>query len=262
MWHIQKKGAFTYSLSDLNPVMSEALLEHNSQIFRSVGALNGFLGVKVVVTQPFKDKGEKREFVETIQSLKGAKNTSSLVVFEATQQTDDLSKQINIQDLTSKYNDKLFEYSDTRSEKNISKAFTVPLILVSSSDKSVFGDSGALLKEAKIQLWESRKEVRNQFEEVFGYIMARFSEPVNDLKIINPYEEVTDEVTEDVNAKAQATLRGSVGGVTSLLLIQQGVSAGTTTKEAGVAMIVNLYGFSEEQAEAMLGNPKLKEDLE
>ena len=196
--HIKKESAHTYSLSDLNPVMSEALLEHNSQTFRSRGALKGFLNTKVVATQPFANDKAREAFRENLLGVKGADNSSETVVFEATQQTDDLSKQIYIGDLTSKYNDKLFEYSDSRAEKNIAKAFTCPLILVTSSDSSIFGDSGALLREAKIQLWESRKEERSQLEEILSYIMEGFQDPVEDLEIINPYEEKVQEAkTED-----------------------------------------------------------------
>jgi len=36
--HIKKDEAFVYSLSDLNTVLSEALLESNSQTFRSRGS--------------------------------------------------------------------------------------------------------------------------------------------------------------------------------------------------------------------------------
>jgi len=108
---------------------------------------------------------------------------------EATQQTDDLSKQLNISDLSSPYNDKLFEYSDKQAEKNICKAFGVPLILVNPSDNSMFGNSGEMLKEAKKQLYESKEEERDQLEEVFSMIMKDFQEPVTDLKIISPFEE-------------------------------------------------------------------------
>ena len=258
--HIKKESAFVYALTDYNTVLGEMLLEHNSQTFRSRGASRGFLNAKLLVTQPFKDSTARDVFYEELDSVSGAENSSEVIHLEAQQVTDDLDKQFKLVDLSSEYNDKLFEYSDKRAENNICKAGSVPLILVTPSDSNLFGDSGVVLKEAKLQLWESRLEDRNQFEEVFNEIADGFAKPIEKLEIVNPYEVKVDELVdepEDVNAKAQATLRGSVGGVTSLLLIQQGVSAGTTTKGAGVAMIVNLYGFTEEQAEAMLGDPKL-----
>ena len=258
--HIQKESVYVYSLPDLNPVLSEALLESNSQTFRMRGSTKGFLNTKLLAVQPFKDDPARKAFKKELNEFRGAGNSSDVVLLEASQVTDDLSKQISLQDLSSEYNDKLFEYSDSQAEKDICKAFTVPLILVNPSDSSLFGNSGAFLREAKLQLYESREEDRNQLEEVFAFIMKGFSEPIEDLEILNPFEEAVEEQEAvDANAQAQATLRGSVGGVTSLLAIQQSVGAGTTTKEAGVAMIVNIYGFSEEEAIAMLGDPEKKE---
>jgi hypothetical protein len=257
--HIKKDEAFVYSLTDLNPVLSEALIEGNSQTFRSRGSEKGFLNTKLLTTQPFASDDDRRDFKKELNGVRGADNSSEVVLLEASQQTDDLSKQIKIDDLSSPYNDKLFEYSDSQAEKNICKACGVPLILVNPSDNSMFGNSGEVLKEAKKQLFESREEDRDQLEEVFIMLMKKFQNPVEGIKILNPYEEVkVDETPKGVNAEAQAMLRGSVGGVTALLAIQQSVSAKTTTKEAGVAMIVNIYGFSEEIAAEMLGNPEIK----
>jgi len=53
-------------------------------------------------------------------------------------------------------------------------------------------------------------------------------------------------------ADAQAVLRGSVGGVTALITLQQSISAGTTSVDAGVAMIKEIYGFSDEVARELL----------
>lgn len=258
--HVKKDTVYVYSLTDLYPVMSEALLEDNSQTFRSKGAVKGFLNTKLLTVQPFKDDQERKDFKDNLNDFRGVEESSEVLVLESSQQMDDIEKSINIDDLSSPYNDKLFEYSDTQGEKNICKAFSVPLILVSPSDSSLFGNSGALIREAKKQLYESREEDRHQLEEVFSYIMGNFKKPISDLEIINPYEEEIEELEEEApdaaNKKAQATLRGSVGGVTALLAIQQSVAAGTTTRDSGVSMIVNIYGFDEETAAEMLGDPE------
>lgn len=265
--HIRKDDTYIYSLPDLHPALSEALLEANSQTFRSRGASKGFLNTKLLTTQPFKDNDTRKEFRKDLNNLRGADNSSDVLLLETSQMSDDLSKQIQIDDLSGEYNDKLFQYSDSQAEKNICKAFTVPLMLVSQTDNSLFGSSGEMLKEAKVQLWETREEDRDQLEEVFASLMKLFQgekKIEEGLQIINPYEDkvekVEEEVPEDVNAAAQATLRGSVGGVTALLAIQQSVAAGTTTKEAGISMIVNIYGFDSETAAEMLGNPEAEKE--
>lgn len=54
----------------------------------------------------------------------------------------------------------------------------------------------------------------------------------------------------------QAQLRGSVGGVQGILSIQQGVSSGSTTYDAGIAMLKIIFGFTDDQAKELLGDPK------
>ncbi len=187
--HIKKESSYVYSLPDLYPAMPESLLEANSQTFRSTGAAKGFLNTKILAVQPFKDDDERKEFRKELNSVRGADGSNDVVLLEASQQSDDLSKQLKLDDLSGDYNDKLFEYSDKQSEKNICKAFAVPLMLVSQTDNSLFGSSGEMLKEAKLQLWESREEDRDQFEEIFSELMKIFKTKIESgLTIVNPYE--------------------------------------------------------------------------
>lgn len=67
---------------------------------------------------------------------------------------------------------------------------------------------------------------------------------------------VPEEVTTDTQLletqKAQAQLRGSVGGVQGILGIQTAVSQGTTSPEAGAAILELVYGFSAAEATRLL----------
>lgn len=65
-----------------------------------------------------------------------------------------------------------------------------------------------------------------------------------------------EEVAVDEEAKAKATLRGSVGGVTSILEIQSSVQTGTTSYEAGQSILEIIFGLSPEDAKRVLGQPK------
>lgn len=56
--------------------------------------------------------------------------------------------------------------------------------------------------------------------------------------------------------KAQAQLRGSVGGVQGILAIQTAVSQGTATRDAALSTLTIVYGFTNEQATQILGNPE------
>lgn len=251
--HVQKDTTQVYAISDLHVVKADARTEYLSQQFRKNGSESGFLNSKVMVTPPFPDDETKNKFKKDLKAVRGADNAGGVILLPLNNQTDDVTKQVHIVDLTGKFSDKIFEYSDKKTEDSICKAFMVPKMLVNSSDNSLFGSSGELIREAKRQLWENKEEDRNRFEEVFSMLVNE------QLVITSPFpeeEQAEEETEEQINAKAQANLRGSVGGVTALLAIQQSVAAGTTTKSAGVAMIENIYGFSNEQANAMLGDPE------
>jgi len=185
--HVQQDTNERYSKSDLYPVLSEALLESNSQIFRSIGASTGFLNTKLMVVKPFSNQEDREEFHDHLKDLQGASNSGRVLLLESQTPTDDISKEISLDDLSSKYNDKLFEYSDSQARKNISLAFGVPASLMDISDNSLFGNSGELIREMKLMLWESREEDRDMIESIFSEIAGKMSEPIQELKIINPY---------------------------------------------------------------------------
>jgi hypothetical protein len=71
-----------------------------------------------------------------------------------------------------------------------------------------------------------------------------------------PVQKTNEQLDLEAIRAAQATLRGSVGGVTSILAIQASVVAKTTTLDSGVAMLVNIFGYSEEISRQILGNPE------
>lgn len=58
---------------------------------------------------------------------------------------------------------------------------------------------------------------------------------------------------EQAKITAQANLRGSVGGVQGILAIQASVSQGTTSIEAALTTLIEIYGFDEETAKKILG---------
>jgi HK97 family phage portal protein len=65
-----------------------------------------------------------------------------------------------------------------------------------------------------------------------------------------------DENQQEVETRqAQATLRGSVGGVQGVLAIQAGVSAGTTSRDSALSMLTIIFGFTDEQSSLILGQP-------
>ena len=68
--------------------------------------------------------------------------------------------------------------------------------------------------------------------------------------------DTTDIVSGDSETlKAQAALRGSVGGVQGVLGIQQSVSDGLTDFDSAITILMEIYGFTRSVSEALLGKP-------
>ena len=52
---------------------------------------------------------------------------------------------------------------------------------------------------------------------------------------------------------AQSQLRGSAGGVTGIIQLQQSVANGFTSREAAIATLVYVYGFDQAAASSIVG---------
>ena len=74
--------------------------------------------------------------------------------------------------------------------------------------------------------------------------------------------DTTDVVSGDSETlKAQAALRGSVGGVQGVLGIQQSVSDGLTDFDSAITILMEIYGFTRSVSEALLGKPEKTAEL-
>lgn len=56
--------------------------------------------------------------------------------------------------------------------------------------------------------------------------------------------------------QAKLELQASIGGVQGILELQRSVSAGTTDKDAAIAILEVVYGFTNEEAVRIIGTPK------
>ena len=60
----------------------------------------------------------------------------------------------------------------------------------------------------------------------------------------------------NLNEQAQASLRGSVGGVQGILEVQAAVAAGLTQYDAALTLFTTVYGFDESTARELLGEER------
>jgi len=173
---LKKDTNEVYAESDLLPVMDEALLEANSQKFRSKGSEKGFLNIKIMVVKPFATEEERRSFKNNLENAQGAENAGRVLLLESNTVTGDLKEDFTLGDLSSEYNDSLFKYSDEQAKKNIALAYSIPRALLDLSDNTLFGDSAAMIASMKNILWESREEDREMFEELFNLIGTHWTD--------------------------------------------------------------------------------------
>lgn len=97
----------------------------------------------------------------------------------------------------------------------------------------------------------SDKEKRKILTNVYNLEPTEVAELIPAAIVAEGEEEVVEVIDE--GAKAKATLRGSVGGVTSILAIQTSVAAGTTDYTSGQAILEIIFGLSSIDALRVLG---------
>jgi hypothetical protein len=151
-------------------------------------------------------------------------------------------------------NDKLFEYHETSTQNNIRKVFTIPTIFLDAIPGSL--GMSKELDEAVTFYNRMTQDERAVIEETYAYLFGDImtgSFKIKPLTMQAMSNELSaDDETAAKIADAQSVLRGSVGGVTALITLQQSISAGTTSVDAGVAMLREIYGFTNEVAREML----------
>lgn len=146
-------------------------------------------------------------------------------------------------------------------ERNIIKGHKAHPILFSSSQTSTGFSNNA--EERTQALQDMYRRNINPFREVFINGLMPFFKLINpsaqlqfiDFDKVDELEEETKPL-DNTTLNAQAQLKGSVGGVQSLLEVQASYVSGTTSYESAIAILDLIFGFNREQAIRLLGNPK------
>lgn len=186
---MQEETHEIYGKSALKPAIKDMVLEDSSATFRMNGSKKGFLNNKMIIVKKFTDDTARERFTQNIKKMQGAEGTGHVFVFETDGLTEDLEGSLKLQDITSDFNDKIFQYSDEKALKSISTTMGCYTVLIDTSDNSVFGNGSETLLNAKKMLFNDMEEERDILEENFNMIFSKWHEQVSEKKIINPYEE-------------------------------------------------------------------------
>jgi hypothetical protein len=185
------------------------------------------------------------------RNYEGAENSGKIIITysEGSEQKPELTP-IQLND-----SDERFIMLQDMVEKNIVMGHEIPpqLVILTPGKLGSTQERQELLVEFQSYYITTRQ---SQLEEGFNRVLSLiFNEEI----VLKTYDEVDTIKEEDlgVQEKAQAELKGSVGGVQGILSIQQSVSQGFTTIDSGSAILELIYGIDPVQARRMLGEPTI-----
>jgi len=279
-----KFGKYTYPLAPIHPSLDDADSEKQASIYKNVSLRKGFFGKTLVITRPligtdlsedsnneieaedYRQQSEARDsFRDTIQQFVGAENVDGVMHMEMEFETDKLEESIMFKNIESNIDDKLFAHTEETVSDNICMAFGIPPMLVRNTESALFGASGEAIREMKKFYQDQTNDERMRLEQIVGDLMKNFESPLENLKIIPiiniEEKKKVEKDPDEARKQAQATLKGSVGGVTALLQIQLSVSEGKTKRDAALTIIEEIYGIDRELAGEMLGTPEIENTI-
>ena len=161
-----------YPLAHIHPVLNDADSEMRTSVFKNKSLRKGFFGKNILVMKPLVDpdlssvaienlkeseasnllhqKNERDGFYESAKGFVGVENHEGLMIMEL-EHEGDIDKAFKHVEIPTNIDDKLFAYTESSVANNIRKAYNnAPWILLDSSvNKGVFGDSGKMLEAAK-----------------------------------------------------------------------------------------------------------------
>lgn len=232
--------------------------EFRLALYRNGSIRKGFQDKTMFIANGM-DKETGLAFDTEVQKWLGAENAGSVFVFKTQEFLENPEKLIVPITLKSAYDSKKFELDEKAFENSIRKSYLqIPKILINDNDGGIFGTSGESLKEAQRIYSNETSFIREKLAETFNTIFG-----IQDFIIPLAESTITQlDNAEQLRLKSQAELKGSVGGVTALITLQQSVSQGFTDRNSAITIIQEIYGISEELASEMIGVPEPTEITE
>jgi len=205
---------YDYALSQIDSVMNDCDSEAQSSVYKNRSLRRGFFGKTLIITKPLAGAlndyetpelyaealSERKAFKSTIDDFIGAENNGGALHVELEHDGDKFEDGIKIENISSDINDKLFEYTESSTFKNILMAFNnIPTGLV-RSDNALFSSSGEALQIMKETYQENTMLERDSLEQLLNELLIGFNgitdvtiEPLIEIK-----EEEKNTQTDDV----------------------------------------------------------------
>lgn len=280
IYFFRMSNKYTYPKPLIDRALSFAEVEYHMGLYYKGTVLRSFEDVTVIRHRQFPKKEDENQFYKNIEELSGVENASSKFIVED-DWDDEREKSGNFKFDTIKNEVKAEKYAhfESSSSNLIRKAFkNIPPQLVDYVSGKLGNTSGEDLIKAQSVYNSLTAKDRDKLERLFKELFWNYKEDINpsqDWTIKQyallddgtvdenapgsesaPTNQSTQSEEEKLNKQAQANLRGSVGGVTGVLSIQTSVSQEITDYDSGMAMLEEIFGFSNDVAKKILGNPK------
>lgn len=184
-----------YPLSRIDAVANDCDSEAQASVYRNQLLRKGFFGKQLVVTPPLiqndepemilndegnyvvnrewrKKEDEATQVKETIEKFIGAENAGGAMLMQLPDFEGKIEDVFQVITIDSTLDDKMFEYTENQTSKNILMAFNnVPVALVKSPDAALLGNSGESLKVAQDIYWKNCSRDRQIVERIMNDIV-------------------------------------------------------------------------------------------
>jgi hypothetical protein len=280
VFYYNMDNQYYYPLARIDAVSFECDNEYQASLYKNEILRRGFFGKTLVITRPLIDAGfidttlasgnsqqiaklrqqesEVEAFKKGLSDFIGVGNIGGVMHMQVDFAGEKLDDAILFKNIESNINPDLFKFTEDSAVSKILMAFNnLPIGLI-KSDNSLFGTGGEALKVMKETYWESTWKERNLLETILNDFLKNMGNPSYTYVSIMPLltkEVDTDSATAE-KQKAQAQLKGSVGGVQGVLAIQASVSQGLTDYESAITILNEIFGIEDTLARSILGNPK------
>lgn len=217
--YINDDNEYIYPLSRIEAVQNDCDNEAQASLYKNALLRKGFFGKTLVITRPLTDNDlpkvvvnaegetipnkeyyeqetERENFKKTIKDFVGAENAGGALHIELDFEHENLENAILFKNIESKLDDKLFEYTESSTRKNILIAFNnLPNGLVEQSE-GIFSNSGEAIKEMRKQFDGNCEKERSQFIDLLNDLWRKMAKydgtPI--VLTLNNYTDVTTEV--------------------------------------------------------------------
>ncbi|WP_445454109.1 hypothetical protein [Flavobacterium sp. 25HG05S-40] len=277
----------TYPKSLIEPAFDFAHTENKLGKYYSSTTEGGFVDTLIARHRKFDDKKDQDQFDQNLKDVRGFDNSSSTLIVEDDWDDErDQTGNFKFDLLKSDVRAEKFAHFESSSANFIRKAFkNIPPQLVDYVAGKLGNTSGEDLIKAQSVYNAIISRDQEDLELAFAELFRNYKDNINpngtwtirqysllDDGTVNygqgvdasknsgaPQPLSDDQLAAKEIRTAQATLRGSVGGVTTILAIQKSVAEKTTTFDSAVAMLENIFGYSNDVAKRMIGEPEIIE---